>query len=155
MKYRKLRIAWSVGCGVLCALLIVLWVRSHSRRDVVEQVQPTSVRAFTSMRGQLEFSDKDTTHLSIWPRVARNWTLNNYPARTYLPTQNIPNFDFYRSPLRLSIIVPHWLPVFVTGGFAFVPWVSLSRRFSLRTLLIGMTVVALGLGMAVMMLRGS
>ena len=29
MRFRKLRIAWSVGCGILCVLLIVLWVRSY------------------------------------------------------------------------------------------------------------------------------
>ena len=32
MKYRKLRIAWSIGCGMLCLLLIVLWVRSYSKK---------------------------------------------------------------------------------------------------------------------------
>jgi hypothetical protein len=30
MKYRKLRIAWSVACGILLLLLISLWVRSYS-----------------------------------------------------------------------------------------------------------------------------
>jgi hypothetical protein len=29
MKYRKLRIAWSGVYGVLCLLLIGLWVRSY------------------------------------------------------------------------------------------------------------------------------
>ena len=29
MRYRKLRIAWSVGCGLAAVLLIVLWVRSY------------------------------------------------------------------------------------------------------------------------------
>jgi hypothetical protein len=33
MKYRKLRIAWSVGWGVLCLLLVALWVRSYWWRD--------------------------------------------------------------------------------------------------------------------------
>ena len=31
MRYRKLRIAWSVGWGIACVLLIVLWVRSYWR----------------------------------------------------------------------------------------------------------------------------
>jgi hypothetical protein len=31
MRFRKLRIAWSVGWGILCVLLIVLWVRGYSR----------------------------------------------------------------------------------------------------------------------------
>src|SRR4051795_652243 len=30
MRFRKLRIAWSVFWGVACVLLIVLWVRSYS-----------------------------------------------------------------------------------------------------------------------------
>ena len=33
MRFRKLRIAWSVVCGVACVLLIVLWVRSYSQTD--------------------------------------------------------------------------------------------------------------------------
>src|SRR6476469_3147947 len=32
---RKLRIAWSVGCAIACVLLIVLWVRSYWRKDIV------------------------------------------------------------------------------------------------------------------------
>ena len=31
MRFRKLRIAWSVACGIACVLLIVLWVRSYWR----------------------------------------------------------------------------------------------------------------------------
>ena len=33
MRFRKLRIAWSVGCGVVALLLIVLWVRSNQISD--------------------------------------------------------------------------------------------------------------------------
>ena len=29
MRFRKLRIAWSVVCGIACVLLIALWVRSY------------------------------------------------------------------------------------------------------------------------------
>ena len=29
MRFRKLRIAWSVACGLACVLLIVLWARSY------------------------------------------------------------------------------------------------------------------------------
>ena len=31
MRFRKLRIAWSVVCGLVAVLLIVLWVRSYWR----------------------------------------------------------------------------------------------------------------------------
>src|SRR4051812_46463488 len=33
MRYRKLRIAWSVVWGIACVLLIALWVRSFSYWD--------------------------------------------------------------------------------------------------------------------------
>src|SRR4051812_24381488 len=33
MRFRKLRIAWSVGCGLACVLLIALWVRSANSFD--------------------------------------------------------------------------------------------------------------------------
>src|SRR5689334_1540725 len=33
MKYRKLRIAWSVAWGIVAGLLVVLWVRSYNFRD--------------------------------------------------------------------------------------------------------------------------
>jgi hypothetical protein len=29
MRFRKLRIAWSVICGIACVLLIVLWVQGY------------------------------------------------------------------------------------------------------------------------------
>ena len=31
MRFRKLRIAWSVGWGIIAVLLIALWVTSYSR----------------------------------------------------------------------------------------------------------------------------
>ncbi len=40
-KYRKLRIAFSATCGIICLLLIALWVRSYYRVDSLE-VMPDS-----------------------------------------------------------------------------------------------------------------
>src|SRR5262245_65176378 len=34
MRFRKLRIAWSVGWGLVAVLLVVLWVRSYWRIDM-------------------------------------------------------------------------------------------------------------------------
>ena len=34
MRFRKLRIAWSVACLIACVLLIVLWVRSYWWVDI-------------------------------------------------------------------------------------------------------------------------
>jgi len=53
MKYRKLRIAWSVAWGVVCLLLVALWVRSYSRWDIaVVTVHVDHGISFKSLRGQ-------------------------------------------------------------------------------------------------------
>jgi hypothetical protein len=56
MKYRKLRIAWSVACGVLCLLLVVLWVRSHLHFEQhIQRVSTTDYVAYTSFQGQIVY----------------------------------------------------------------------------------------------------
>jgi hypothetical protein len=42
MSYHKLRIAWSVGWGIVCLLLIALWVRSYWWTDTIYYVQRPS-----------------------------------------------------------------------------------------------------------------
>ena len=45
MRYRKLRIAWSVVWGLASVLLVVLWVRSYWRVDTV-RMSATANRVF-------------------------------------------------------------------------------------------------------------
>src|SRR5262245_35409705 len=53
---RGLGIAWSVGCGILCVLLIVLWVRSHtSSAFVVAPFFKRGSMLFKSSRGRLTY----------------------------------------------------------------------------------------------------
>jgi hypothetical protein len=46
MRFRKLQIAWSLGCGIACVLLIVLWAQSYfDRREMpayTERNSPTA-----------------------------------------------------------------------------------------------------------------
>jgi hypothetical protein len=152
MKYRKLRIAFSAVYGVLCLLLIALWVRSYSYRDNIQRMQPPRFCNVTSLRGRIEYSDTDVSHRSNqYPfREFQDWNLRSSPARTYLASQitSARKVDYYRSPLRTTIVFPHWLPVVVVGVLAAVPWMYWSKRFSLRTLLLATTLVAILLGLA-------
>src|SRR5262245_2172819 len=43
MRFRKLRIAWSLAWGVTAVLLIGLWIRSYWRNDIVSRVDKNSV----------------------------------------------------------------------------------------------------------------
>jgi hypothetical protein len=48
-----------------------------------------------------------------------------------------------------GLVIPGWMPVVFIGALATIPWIPWSCHFSLRTLLIATTVVAVGLGLIV------
>ena len=50
---RGLRIAWSVWWGILFVLLIVLWVRSYWRMDIVAILSPRERLMAVSNYGQI------------------------------------------------------------------------------------------------------
>jgi hypothetical protein len=51
-RFRKLRIAWSVGWGVVCLLLIALWVRSYWWTDSIWRYTPTGGTRIDSLYGK-------------------------------------------------------------------------------------------------------
>ena len=85
MKYRKLRIAFSAVCGIVCLLLIVLWVQGYRNTGLISSL-------------------------------------------------------------------PFAFPTLILFVLTVAPWAS-AIRFSLRTLLIGMTLVAALLGAVVWAVR--
>jgi hypothetical protein len=50
MRFRKLRIPWSVAWGIACVLLVVLWVRSYWWSDITNR---KSVINICSVEGKL------------------------------------------------------------------------------------------------------
>jgi hypothetical protein len=144
MRFRKLRIAFSATCLVACVLLIALWVRSrHHRHNFLSRV--TANRVFAT------FSDQGM--------IAVEFGTNSYPQ---------PRHGFFRSfatradqitsrwSLQLNdkhsyLTVPHWAVIAFVAAVGAAPW--LRWRFSLRTLLIATTLVAVVLGLIVAVLR--
>jgi hypothetical protein len=140
MKYRKLRIAWSVAWGVLCLLLIALCVRSYWWCDSI-LLGPRYVTSLGSMSGKLYYYD---CGLGQHPFASPDWP--------WIICQSEPGGCAFFDSGR-SLFVPHWVPILMVAAVAagsLVPW---SNRFSVRTLLIAMTLVAVGLGWAVYWLR--
>jgi hypothetical protein len=138
MRYRKLRIAWSVGCGITCVLLILLWVRSYRVIDVVDWTTSTRI-TFVSEIGIIQVSRSKSSAID-----ARTWkwhTLTDFMGafpRTW-------SFNSSRDGFRFSF--PHRLPIAVFATLAAAPWIrQLNWRFSLRTLLIATTLVGAILG---------
>src|SRR6476619_8397745 len=112
MRYRKLRIAWSVVWGVVALPLVVLWVRSYWYDEWIYASHRMSVGA-ESVRGKLmPFWIHD--HEQEWARirvfsgpymgpVPHNVDFTEYPTNFSLPVRS---FSWYASPYYFSVVVP-------------------------------------------------
>src|SRR3954453_20092145 len=143
MRFRKLRIAWSVFWGLACVLLVALWVRSYWWGDVL-QLRPSALESFGigSAHGVIG-ADGNVNPLRFLR--CSHWRLWSYPM---YPEMKPPLFHYERGPLSgFEIDVPHWFLAILFGTVATVPWIG--KRFSVRTLLIATTVVAGFVGLVV------
>src|SRR5687767_4412844 len=133
MKYRKLRIAWSVGCGILCLLLIVLWVRSYW---YYEAVWFTSTGNIVTGAAH-EFGVVVFERLQLSPGVSpAGWHYTNYGS----PSIPQPSWFKWESTAEYWLwCVPIWFLSVLSIAFGAIPW--LRWRFSLRTLLIATTLL--------------
>jgi len=140
MKYRKLRIAWSVAWGIACLLLIVFWVRSYWRLDRLHYQYSSShcIRAALNQGFVCFKMDECAFPLNDW-----KWEV----WKDFLPIDDL--IQWFMS--SQWFIVPFAFPAILLSCVATAPWLPI--RFSLRTLLIAMTMVAVGLGLAVYSLR--
>jgi hypothetical protein len=136
MRFRKLRIAWSVAWGMAAVFLIALWVQSYwwfnhaqyqlpnTRVVVLIAAQGVvSVACGTDPRPDIPIdssisSKKITFETDYWK--SQHWNFEFSEA-----------FEEARSPL--------WFLAAVCGGVSTLSW--LPRRFSLRTLLIATGIV--------------
>ena len=163
---RYLRIAFSTTYMIVAVLLCALWMRSHWR---YEQLGTQTARdgaavptVVESWRGRLWF---------VWPEhgvSATKWFYTSKPPAIYFGVTDLsqvwrpkdtlgftmrypPELPFGGGSFGVS--VPHWFPVVVFIALAAAPWLRWSKRFSLRTLLIAMTLVAVVLGLVVWLTR--
>jgi hypothetical protein len=143
-RFRKLRIAWSVGWGIACVLLIVLWARSYSMVEIIGgPVSSHWYLHFGSTDGQFRIN---RSHDSLWtPPKIKRWEYYRELADTaYANTSRPSGWKFLLR--RYYVHVPAWFAVVIVALLAAIPWVRWSKRFSLRTLLIATTLVAVVLG---------
>ena len=146
---RKLRIAFSVVCGTVCLLLIVLWVRSYSEGDYFywNFFRVRSVVIGSTQGRVMGHSDRFTIGR---PGVGSRFIDNdNFYIAFAAPLFGKQPLNIQsRSPIICAfrtVGVSHWLLVAISASLAVLPW--LRWRFSLRTLLIATTLVAVVLGL--------
>jgi hypothetical protein len=145
MRFRKLRIASSVICGILCLLMTALWIRSYWWYDSVERNWTRGGYSIASRNGRLSFSKHSLPsgqdfrwRIGYCPEVASaDW----YVTRS--------GFLWVRSGAWFRLSLPYWSMALPLASLAVVPWIKWSRRFSIRTLLIVTTLVAVLLSLVV------
>ena len=152
MRFRKLRIAWSAMCGVVCLLLVVLWMRSYSWRErIVLGIYGDRALQIGHVLGELRLVTFTQPGLSFWQPIDSPWGRSKLPLEEW--RQGPWQKDVSGSPLGFGgrigdtgwlLYLPYWFLVLTAAAVAAIPWVL--WRFSLRTLLIATTLVAVVLG---------
>jgi hypothetical protein len=140
---RYVRIAVTALSLTACVLLIALWVRSYWWCDIAEG-------AFTSSSG-FSFTSKggDVTYRKHSTSKAR-WRIHSIERWEIKTRSGLNRSGFFWSwDLGPMVGVPHWFLLCILAMLSAVPWLPWSRRFSLRTLLIATTLVAVVLGVIV------
>jgi hypothetical protein len=120
MRFRKLRIAWSVVWGVAAVLSITLWVRSYRHPGFDHHVSGGS------------------------------WTDSSFRDGAYLSETYTITGGSHLKLSRSRFSINFWQPTTLAAAFATTPWIRQLRfRFTLRSLLIATTLVAMVLGLIV------
>jgi hypothetical protein len=133
-------------CGITCLLLIVLWVRSYPKTDTLSRYGSNrNVWQFRSYSGTVSVNYVKVPSLVLDPSEV-GWEYWRLEVRDGL-TENMFDWTFLANPKRIRIRIPNLLLIFLSAALASLPWIR--WRFSLRTLLIATTLVAVVLGMIV------
>jgi hypothetical protein len=154
VKFRKLRITWSVAWGVAAVLLVVLWVRSYWWGDRICGVLSQGAPSVTLMsnRGEIHFvAFQGFGNFPSGLEVA-SLELAKHPDE-FPQLHTRLGFAFEQIPDLLLLSIPVWFVVLISGIIAAVPRLKLSNRFSVRTLLIDTALVAMALGLVVYIAR--
>jgi hypothetical protein len=138
---RYFRIAFSAFCGLACALLVLLWVRSYWWVDEFEL--RTTARRFliSSAIGEAELEIINSVGRdSSWEYSCRLLDGPNWEYRRHRIYHNtIFGFGIETDPDlgNYNVLAPLWFLSASAIVCAILPWVhKLKWRFSLRTLLI-------------------
>jgi hypothetical protein len=140
--FKALRIGWTVGWGLLAVLLIVLWVRSYWGRTTREILVTPSHRYYIhSLGGTVAFNSEQRIFISVEVQLI-------YQESDFLHLTTNAGIRILRDDSNgtvYAVLISYWLLEATALCIAAAPW--LRWRFSLRTLLIATTLVALGLGL--------
>jgi hypothetical protein len=174
--FRRVRIAVSALCLLVCVGVVVLWLRSYSWHDEAhcplpgESVNPSQWRTVRlrdettfkpSPRMLMVFSGRGSLSLYAGEQVPGRsgafpwgWGADTYYIGDTVSTgRPMQKWYFSSNKYGRSVRFPHWVPALVFGALAAAFGIRTPYRFSLRTMLIVTTLVAVVLGAVVFAVR--
>jgi hypothetical protein len=132
----------------------VLWVRSYFTAEGY-YLANSSGQTFVGTTSGI-FSISSASPRSRNPRQPADtggWKYQSKEPTLFLRSTMLRfNFVMRRSPATVILELPCWVPVLVLSVLASMPYIP-RLRFTLRTLLIATTLVAVGLGLIVWAMR--
>ena len=148
--FRNLRIAVSVFFSVLAVVLLLLWVRSYIANEIVSRISPAGrLTTFGLNRGSAYYY---TTRHKLTPpttsrpnRTGMIWRSHGWRYHGKEPASSSVGAKWEVSGETAHIVLPLWLFVSFAAIGVYLPWSG--SRYSLRTLLIATTLVAVVLGL--------
>ena len=132
-----------MGWGVICVLLIVVWVRSYWWYDIRGYYSTFGSLSLESQHGKVE------VYSAIGRALGGGFAGGTVYDKDSKNGPRLERWGFSHSllqPFDCYIAMPHWLPALLLAISAAAPWIRWKRQYSLRTLLIAMTLVAVVLG---------
>jgi hypothetical protein len=147
---RRVRIAMSMFFGVLTLGLCVLWVRSYSTWRSTHGPVGKHVLNFQWAKGEIGIGYWD------WKYKHFPWSFHSnivderiWPSATGGPPLSKLGIRWYKqlAPAMTLVVIPFWLPILIAVAIAATPWIRHFYHFSLRTMLIATTLVAVALGL--------
>ena len=141
---RLLRIGWSAGCVLVCLLLVALWVRSYWWVDIISGGL-TNTRSFQTISCYGKLAVIVAPYGGFWhyecsPSGQCGWRIYQFNKFRYWAV--VP-----RTNARQELALSYKLVLALCMTLTAAPWTS--WRFSLRTLFVAMTAVAVLLGAVV------
>ena len=151
MTFRKLRISFSIACGFACVLLIALWVRSYWRVEHFLWNRTTQTFCVSIYPGQVALGNTNGPVMMPmgWSHVVFRHSGDNSISDDEPTT--ILGFGWETDDDSIYVYIPFWFLTLTCTVFTWLAIVSPFpvKRFSLRTLLIATTLVAVVLGLIV------
>jgi hypothetical protein len=140
---RRLRIAASVFFAIAAVAFISLWLRSYWRCDIISRVDASGhFTTFGSNAGAVYLD-----LMSLGFGRPHPWQL----SCLRMNTKAGGSFEWTVTQYKKAFRLPDWIFVGALAACTFAPWMK--RRFSLRTMLIVTTLIAVALGGIVILRR--